>query len=332
LRAKLSENSNRYGFSLFTCPIEAGERRDLQNVKRFKHSLAIVIADRPFDDGTERLIEKYQQSYMQISIALAYRDMAEMLSKREPIELAKVRYEDRVNFLRPDRFDDDRVWVSDQKIAENSVCDSVRIKYAAVREPGAVELSARERSFFEGASRAFGAYHLFHRSASDGYFLLRRDTGFLITATKTYKERLDLRRISWVTGYDRASNSIRYVGEFLPSSDAVEAAVVLQKCSDVGAVIHTHASDRWTRNPAYRDVCLVPELPYGEPALGDVLCEHVARGRRGFVIMQEHGEVFWCYGAQADTQLLEFLVYCCERDHPPPSRRAVAMNLGFAAP
>ncbi|WP_375576233.1 class II aldolase/adducin family protein [Paracidovorax oryzae] len=313
LRNKLFENSDKYGFSLSTCLLGEGGQPPPCDVR---HSLAIIVADRPFDTTVEPVIARHLESYTQVSIALAYRDEAEMLSMRDTIEAAKVRYADRVNFLRPDRFDASRAWVSDQKIADNSVCDSVRIKYAAQRQPGSVELTPRERRFFEQASRMFDEHHLYHRSASDGYFLVRRGDGFLITATKTYKDGLDLRRISWVTGYDRIRNAIQYVGDFLPSSDAVEAAVLLERRADVTAVIHTHASDRWTRNAAYAEWCRVPEMPYGEPALGDVLSEQITSEGEGFVIMEEHGEVFWGRGPAADTRLLDFLAGCCERSGP----------------
>ncbi|EPM43045.1 hypothetical protein [Pseudomonas syringae] len=272
------------------------------------HSLAIVILDEPYREAHNSLIDKYLGVFDQVSVVFAFSNTAEMLLARPAIEILKALHNDKVNFLRPDRQFKCEQWVSDEKIIENSICDSIRIKFSPRNVGGLVHLTPKEKSFFRRASELYSERHLYHRSASDGYFLMRRDSGFLITATKTYKDKLVLDRITWVHAYDRASNTIFYTGEFLPSSDSVEVAILLAADKRIGAIIHTHASDRWTRNPSFSHLNVIAELPYGEPELGDCIAENVCRqSSDGFLIMREHGEIFWARGELADERLLHLL-------------------------
>ena len=56
--------------------------------------------------------------------------------------------------------------------------------------------------------------------------------------------------------------------------------------------MHTHASARFTRDPQYRQRVLVGVESYGEPRLGVLLDKALGLVDDGFVIMEEHGEVF----------------------------------------
>jgi len=314
---RLAIQADRYGFSVACVAFQPGATPVPPQGSH--HSLAILVMDRPLDSSHETLLSSFLMRFSQVSVALAYPSGAEMLASRPAIERMKTGFGDLVNFLRPDRTECGWQIVSDQKIAENSVCDSVRIKYIPNRLRGPLHLSCREQSYFRHASDLFTRFHLYHRSASDGYFLLRRPEGFLITATKTYKDRFDPDRIAWVRAYQRQTNTLDYQGAHLPSSDAVEAAVVLQQVPDLGALLHFHASDRWTRNPAFAHLRLVPELPYGEPELGERLAEAIgARHSDGFLIMAEHGEVFWARQPQAEARIFAVLSEQIGQRHPWP--------------
>ena len=192
-----------------------------------------MLCDGEFDEQLlQRLCAEALGHYSVISIAFNYPDVEAMLSHAERIEHYKALSEDRINFLRPAAADDGRMVVPDDKIVDNSICDSVRVKYRPAnldRNPVALPFGAAE--FFRRASELFGEHRLYHRSPSDGYFAIRAEDGndFYITATKTYKDDLDLRRVAFAEHYDERTNTLHYRGSYLPSSDFVEAAVLLSR-------------------------------------------------------------------------------------------------------
>ncbi|MCD5327527.1 class II aldolase/adducin family protein [Chromobacterium piscinae] len=236
------------------------------------------------------------ERFTTISLAFSYRDEMEMLGFEDAVEQSKSAYKGRINFIRPDeKSAAGRLCVSVHKLVENAVCDSVRVKYRArclSVEPVLDGSTSDARDFFLSASEVYRRHHLYLRAPSDGYFAIRTNDGFLITATKTNKANLDLRRVSKVTHFDPDRNEITYSGEFLPSSDAVEAAVIFASCPAVSCLLHTHASRLFTRNPRYRDHVTVPVLPYGDQRLGHAVSQSIRDQGRSFVIMEEHGEVF----------------------------------------
>lgn len=230
-----------------------------------------------------------------VSLALSYPSLAALKEAAIVVEQFKRQHGDKLNFLRPDRELQGTFRVSDQKIFDNAVCDSVRVKYS----PRQRQATCRELlddgaiRFFREAFDAFARFRLYHRSPTDGYVALRRGSGFLITATKTSKLAWDPERISYVHGFDESLNAVEYSGPFLPSSDAVEASVIYDRLPSISALVHTHASDRFTRNPVFAGFIQVPRLPYGEPELGRRLAAVIAGQSCGMVIMDDHGEVFY---------------------------------------
>jgi ribulose-5-phosphate 4-epimerase/fuculose-1-phosphate aldolase len=247
-------------------------------------------------------------AFRSVSVAFDYASESEMLAAASTVDRWKASTRDRVNFLRPDVWEGGRLGVSDTKFVDNAVCDTVRVKYRPLRRSADFDVTTalpEAWRMFERASKVYGEDHLYLRSASDGYFARRHpDGGFVITATKTDKVHLDPARVSWVHGFDRASRTVTFSGTYLPSSDSVEAAVLFAERPEVVSVIHSHASDRFTRNPAYRTRQLVPQLPYGEAELGDAIVGALRLVDDGFVIMVEHGEIF---SASSDEALFATL-------------------------
>jgi hypothetical protein len=230
-----------------------------------------------------------------VSMAFSYPSLAALKASATAVEEFKRQHGDKLNFLRPDSEVQGNYRVSDQKILDNAVCDTVRVKYLPRQrqvtcrgwlDDGAVR-------HFRDAFDAVARFRLYHRAPTDGYVALRRGDGFLITATKTSKLAFDPERISYVHGFDEFSNVVEYSGPFLPSSDAVEASVIYGRLPSINSLVHTHASDRFTRNPAFAEFIQVPRLPYGEPELGRSLADVIARQSSGMVIMDDHGEVFY---------------------------------------
>lgn len=228
------------------------------------------------------------------SISFKYTGNTHFTEFSDKIEKLKNKYNDSINFLRPDIYFENSAYVSDQKIWDNSICDSVRVKYKPQCQFGNFVVSEHLElsKYFERMSEIYKRLKLWHRSMSDGYFAVRFKSGFAITATKTYKFPLDTNRISFVKEFNENSNEIHYDGNFLPSSDSVEAAILFRECPSIDWILHSHASDQFTRNQKFLDRVLVPELPYGEPELGHALVDGLRNVNDGFVIMKEHGEVF----------------------------------------
>jgi hypothetical protein len=253
----------------------------------------IVVANRAFDEQLVDDVAERLASWTSASIAFAYGTRAAMLAAEPRIEAWKAKAGQRLNFLFPDVVAQDGRWtVSAQKIIDNAVCDTVRVKYQPVRKSCHIVVPVPVLAYFERASRLYAEERLYLRAPTDGYFAMRSGDEFYITATFTNKIQLDPVRISVVHGYDRVTGKLVYSGRYLPSSDAVEAAILLSRRTDYDYLLHTHASRLFTRNPAFRYRALVPPMAYGEPELGDALVAALARIPDGFVIMAEHGDLF----------------------------------------
>lgn len=284
----LDAAGRRFGFRTVTAPTLATCPQPAPNLL----SHLIIVTDAPFDAGVvERAVDALG-CWRSASLAFAYASGAEMRAAERSIDMWKRAAGPRLNFLFPDTVRDAVHFVSVRKIIDNAVCDTVRVKYMPRQTAPAVALPARVRKFLLAASALYAREELYLRAPTDGYIAARSGNGFFITATQTSKVDLDLARVSFVEAYDSTSNVLTYRGAFLPSSDAVEAALVFETHRATGLLLHTHASKFFTRNPAFRARVLVPQLPYGEPALGHALCDALARVADGFVIMEEHGEVF----------------------------------------
>ncbi len=256
-------------------------------------------------------IELTLYNYASVSIALEYASDAEFINSKEVIEKTKHTFDDRVNFLMPVRSENGQWTVPVQKILDNAVCDTVRIKYKPVHRSEQLPLlKYDEMAYFTEVRRMFAQYDLYFRAPTDGYVALRRSQGneFLITATKTNKLEISPERVSIVHSYDRNENTLEYSGRYLPSSDAVEAAIIFQNHSDIVGIIHTHASNLFTRNFNYANRILVPSLPYGTPTLGDAISQSIFSNRPDWLIMEDHGELF--FGPDGSSAITTLRVAC----------------------
>lgn len=287
LSLHLKACGERYGFDVETQPeLPASPHldRDIYHI--------IYCIDGPYHADRVAALLAAIGTYGTASIALRYQSWEHARSFEEDIEAMKAASSDRINFLMPDSEDLGGIYVSSQKILDNAVCDTVRVKYVPKRVSGHIAVPSEVASYFRACSRLFEEHHLYLRAPTDGYFAMKVRDGFFITATKTKKTDLDIDRISFVHEYDRENNQLAYSGAYLPSSDSVEAAVLLDQLPEISVLMHTHASKQFTRNPHFADRAIVPALPYGEPTLGIEVAKALSRLRDGFVIMREHGEIF----------------------------------------
>ncbi|MDX2159578.1 MAG: class II aldolase/adducin family protein [Hyphomicrobiaceae bacterium] len=306
LRTSMESAGRRFGFQ-----VEVAGEAPRRPPTGLGLTHLLVIDDGPFSDDKARSAARALADWGSVSIAFAYPGRAELFAAEPSIEAWKASAGPALNFLFPDVCRDGWQVVSNGKIVDNAVCDTVRVKYLPLRVCRDVTVSRDAWAYFSAASRLFAREQLYLRAPTDGYIALRQGDGFLITATRTSKVELDSSRISLVHGYDEVTGTLSYSGQYLPSSDAVEAAVLLAGMPNVDYLVHTHASRLFTRNPAWRDRVLVPQLPYGEPALGRALLDGLAEVGDGFVIMAEHGEVF--AGSGLAECFLSSIAHRCER-------------------
>lgn len=292
LDAAIEAAGRRYGYetgafgsisaAAGACPAEA----------RLRHFIYVPDRARTIDDVLADC-DAALKAYGTGTIALSY-DPAGMEAMGARIDGLKAKYP-QLNFLMPVWSPEHGLWrPTFTKIVDNATCDSVRIKYRPRKIDEDVSAAIEDnRALFELMSQAYGGYGLYHRSPTDGFFAARVDADrFLITATKTDKINLDPRRISMVCGYDSATNILSYAGRYLPSSDAVEAAVIMASMPDIKMLFHTHASTRFTRNPRFESRRLVPPSSYGEPELGAMVVAALRKvGLNDFIIMEDHGEM-----------------------------------------
>lgn len=274
---------------------------DVNDLIKYKDCMvkhAIVIA------GTEDPVEvtnKYLYLLKEVntmSLGVTYDNETQMLSKKDAIESLKIAHDFKINYLRPDMvLNNGECVISEEKIIDNAVCDTVRIKYVPRKdETFKVDLSPEYKDYFTKISEIYTNEKLYHRTPNDGFFAVRYKHGFYITATKTYKSPLDLARVSFVHSYDEAKNELHYSGQFLPSSDVVEASLVFRENPSITAIVHTHASDKLTRNPEFSHKIKVGRESYGIPELGMKINKIINNFYDDFIILQEHGEVFAIQG------------------------------------
>lgn len=257
--------------------------------------LLLLVFDEPFNlDNIIAAAGPEMMAYSVVSTAFEYNTKRQMDSAANAIGRAKAFYSDRLNVLRPVQASNGRFVVPIDKIVDNMICDTVRVKYRPSKTADDIpRLTNEQVEFFRRASGVFINQNLYHRSPSDGYFAYTAHDGFYITATKTYKESA-LERLTFVENYDEHTNILYYRGPYLPSSDGVEAAILARSLKPGKGIIHTHASRQFTRNPAWSDMVRVGRMRYGEPELGYAVADGLGNlgDGCGFLIMEDHGEVF----------------------------------------
>ena len=216
--------------------------------------------------------------------------------------------------------------MSDQKVTEGSIANTVRIKYrphcvADRTPPGWVDAVL---PFFRAAAQVYCRNAMYHRSTSDGFLALRTPEGLAVTATKTHKDQLVSDRIVLVHDYDETTNTVSYSGSALPSGEAVELSIMAAKLPSLHSFIHTHASALFVRNPRFAGRIGIGRHPSGLPMTGYELTSVLDGHDQGMVILEEHGELFFhsstepapivdliegaCHAVRADLELPEQLV------------------------
>lgn len=265
----------------------------------FKITHFIVRTKSPFDINiVEKLRGIPSNNYISGSVAFSYRNAEESLTFEKEINEEKKIYGNlsSFNIMRPDVYHDELFIVSNTKLTDNIICDTIRIKYKAKclnQNSVLAEMPKFVKEFFLKSAEYYDKNQMYHRSNTDGYFAIKTPDGIYITATKTEKDKgIDLNRVSLIKNYNRKDNEIEYLGQHLPSSDSVEACVIFENLPHITQIIHTHDSISFTRNKNAEIFPRVHTMRYGEADLGDEIVKIYQKTLSQTIILEEHGEVF----------------------------------------
>ena len=178
------------------------------------------------------------------------------------------------------------------------VCEHERI--ALPEFEGFAELNACRRKLqqlrmlgVDGSGIGFGNLSVRDRGTSS-FYITGSGTGALPVLSLDHHAR--------VTAYDFAVNWIACEGMTIASAESLTHAAVYKSDHSVGAVIHGHSSDLWTRLAG--QVPTTPaEVEYGTPAMAyavqQLFYETDVRARKIF-IMGGHPDGFITFGADLE--------------------------------
>lgn len=283
LRAHAGVAGRRYGFAVDTPDLG----------QRLRHLM--LVWDDPLDRGVlESVRARLGDDIDTASVAFAYPDERLSWEAVSSIEEIKVATADRLNVIRPDRDTPAGIFVSNGKLIQTMIAETVRVRYqpAQVAQTMPAGLLDRVLPFFEAASERIAIGRMWSRSPHDGCVAVRVPEGMVVTATQTSKAPLETDRLVLVHGYDEATGTIRFSGPALPSADCVELMVLADRRADLRAFLHTHASRLITRNAHYDGGVRVGVRVSGEPALGHELARLLPAHANSLVVLAEHGELF----------------------------------------
>ena len=126
LADSIAKASKRYGFQFESgaCTLQAPVNRNKAVVLR--HLIIIDGIDNP-----EFVTNKYSdlvQKCTSATIAVSYSSKSTFFRATQDVERLKLQYEGKINYLLPSLFEEKYI-PAKQKLIDNSICDSVRIKY-----------------------------------------------------------------------------------------------------------------------------------------------------------------------------------------------------------
>jgi ribulose-5-phosphate 4-epimerase/fuculose-1-phosphate aldolase len=228
------------------------------------------------------------------SVVFAYPDEEASGKAVASIEEIKLATDGRVNVIRPDRNTSQGLFVSNYKLIQTMIAETVRVRYqpAQVADTLPAGVSDGVLPYFRAASARIANSDMWSRSPHDGCVAVRIPEGLVVTATQTSKAPLELDRLVLVHSYDEATSTIEFSGPALPSADCVELMVLARRRPDLRAFVHTHASRLITRNRRYAGGLRIGVRVSGEPALGHELARLLPADTDTLVVLAEHGELF----------------------------------------
>ncbi|NTU47342.1 hypothetical protein HGA88_07010 [Candidatus Roizmanbacteria bacterium] len=200
--------------------------------------------------------------------------------------------------------------VSARDVADNIVCETIRVKYNPIRDKSlrsALEYQQFNHSQeIEQVRAIIEQRRLWHRAPTDGAIVIKVPEGYLVSQTHTDKTNMDSANFSLVSQTKSVDNEVVYEGDKLPSSDSPEF-LVAANClfgSDLPVIgIHYHYNPI-TRGGHFPEMVTSQVIEYGrfesaEPIqqefmrrYGQGLEETVLERNGAWLILREHG-VIW---------------------------------------
>jgi hypothetical protein len=194
--------------------------------------------------------------------------------------------------------------VTARDVADNIVCETIRLKYQANRIENSSATNALVEAQTEAAddtgelSRIYREYGLWHRGETDGAFMVHADAGWLTTQTKTDKTDVLPDNMSLVLDWSAEDSAVDFVGPKLPSSDVPEFLILgdyarkrLAGHQDIRLVVHFHHNPT-TRGTGFDNLRTPNLIEYGRFESGQEIIENMKhRGTNG-LILTEHGLVW----------------------------------------
>jgi hypothetical protein len=291
LPARALAAGHRYGFVVD--PTTAEDVKAARALAGLRHLM--LVWDGPMDRQLLQSVRARLDSDIDTaSVAFAYPDERSSSEAVASIEEIKLVTDDRLNVIRPDRSAGEGIFVSNYKLIQTMIAETVRVRYSPAPVADHLPAGVRERvlPFFQAASARIADSEMWSRSPYDGCVALRIPEGVVVTATQTSKAPLEFDRLVLVHDYDEATDTVRYSGPALPSADCVELMVLAGRRPDLRAFVHTHASRLITRNERYSGGLRVGVRVSGEPALGHELARLLPTNTETLVVLAEHGELF----------------------------------------
>ena len=134
------------------------------------------------------------------------------------------------------------------------------------------------------------------------------DGSIFVTGTQTGEvAHLGPEHVARVTDFDIASNRVACEGAVQASSETMSHLALYEVDSAIGAVIHVHARDAWSR---LRDHAPTTDaaVPYGTPAMARALAA-LARAMPdgGVLVMGGHPDGIIAYGADLEATAARLL-------------------------
>ena len=252
----------------------------------------------PFQLDIVLKIVEVNKSLDSASLIFTYENLSHSLKYRNEIESFKKHMgNDSINIMRPDIKFEQGFSCSPVKILDNVICDTLRVKFIPKKLGDSFPYMPEANDLIKEASRLVAQYKMWHRASTDGYIAVRVNGGFLITGTRTDTANIDVKKeVSFVQDLNQETKELQYIGNRLPSSDSVEATILFKENPDLHSILHTHDSERFTRNDLVLNDLNIPKvelLPYGEIELGKVVSSTYRTTKSNLIVMLEHGEVFF---------------------------------------
>lgn len=195
--------------------------------------------------------------------------------------------------LFPDTVTEEVHHPSPEKVLDAILCKRAKRKYRSIwlGEPSAIEKQWRD-----GAESLIRLGKLlqgngFNGSATDGFISMRMGAGILITASDTDKSEITLQRTSYISGYDRNTNAISWLGTHAPSSESGCSVLALQAFPDQQFVVHFHCK-AITYSPLADAYRTKRYIPYGTTEEAVTVVEQLKKSPDPhFAVLRGHGEV-----------------------------------------